>query len=495
MNMSSEFILLLPLIIVGVMSVISILVDAINPNSKNSGYYLSIVSIVAVGGFALNNFYLNISGINLDGATLITSNMLTFGGFSAFFDLLFSVGALLIILNARNYLDTVKTELNEFYNLVLYALAGMMVIAHSNHLLTLFIGIELMSITFYIMAGYFRFASQSVEASLKYFLLGAFSTGFLVYGMAMLYGSTGSMFFPEITAAIVDGSANSAYLMFGAALMIMGLSFKSSAFPFHQWAPDVYSGAPTVVTSFMSTAGKAAALSAFIIIAKTIIPMGFDPSGLESAINTDKLITAIAAISALTMLVGNITALVQKNVKRMLAYSSVAHAGYMLMGIVANTAAGWSALMFYAVVYTFMQIGAFIIVGLLERDTDKNLEYDDYAGLSKRQPALAAIMALFMFSLAGIPPMAGFFGKYYLFMSVINTGHLWLALIAVVSSIISVVFYIGLIVKMYFTDSEDVKGESLPWNASRMLIFVTSAVVLIIGLNPGGMLSFIKSAL
>ena len=179
----------------------------------------------------------------------------------------------------------------------------------------------------------------------------------------------------------------------------------------------------------------------------------------------------------------------------MLAYSSVAHAGYMLMGIVANTAAGWSALMFYVVVYTFMQIGAFIIVGLLERDTDKNLEYDDYAGLSKRQPALAAIMAIFMFSLAGIPPMAGFFGKYYLFMSVINTGHLWLALVAVVSSIISVVFYIGLIVKMYFTDSEDVLGKSLPWNASRILIFVTSAVVLIIGLNPGGMLSFIKSAL
>jgi NADH-quinone oxidoreductase subunit N len=345
------------------------------------------------------------------------------------------------------------------------------------------------------MSGYFRFTKRSVEAALKYFLLGAFSTGFLVYGMAMLYGSTGSMFFPEIAASISNGTANSAYLMFGAALMIMGLSFKASAFPFHQWAPDVYTGAPTVVVSFMSTAGKAAALAGFIIIAKTIVPVGFDASGLESAIDSDKILIAIAAISALTMLVGNITALVQKSVKRMLAYSSVAHAGYMLMGIVANTEAGWSALMFYAVVYTFMQIGAFIIVGMLERNTNKNLNFDDYSGLSKRQPALAAIMAFFMFSLAGIPPMAGFFGKYYLFMSVINEGYVWLAIVAVVSSIISVAFYIGLVVNMYFKDSEDKLGESLPMNNSKLLVFVTSAIVLIIGLNPGGMLSFISSAL
>ncbi|MFN3196641.1 MAG: NADH-quinone oxidoreductase subunit N [Chlorobiota bacterium] len=493
--MSSEFILLLPLIIVGAMSVISILVDVLNPSSKSSGYYLSIITILLTGGFAVNNYYLNIGGVELIKEETITYGMLSFSGFSAFFDILFCLGALLIVLNARNYLDSVKTELNEFYNLVLYALAGMMVIAHSNHLLTLFIGIELMSVTFYIMSGYFRFTKRSVEAALKYFLLGAFSTGFLVYGMAMLYGSTGSMFFPEIAASISNGTANSAYLMFGAALMIMGLSFKASAFPFHQWAPDVYTGAPTVVVSFMSTAGKAAALAGFIIIAKTIVPVGFDPSGLESAIDSDKILIAIAAISALTMLVGNITALVQKSVKRMLAYSSVAHAGYMLMGIVANTEAGWSALMFYAVVYTFMQIGAFIIVGMLERDTNKNLNFDDYSGLSKRQPALAAIMAFFMFSLAGIPPMAGFFGKYYLFMSVISEGYVWLAIVAVVSSIISVAFYIGLVVNMYFKDSEDTLGESLPMNNSKILVFVTSAIVLIIGLNPGGMLSFISSAL
>jgi NADH-quinone oxidoreductase subunit N len=493
--MSSEFILLLPLIIVGAMSVISILVDVLNPSSKSSGYYLSIITILLTGGFAVNNYYLNIGGIDLVREETITYGMLSFNGFSAFFDILFCLGALLIVLNARNYLDSVKTELNEFYNLVLYALAGMMVIAHSNHLLTLFIGIELMSVTFYIMSGYFRFTKRSVEAALKYFLLGAFSTGFLVYGMAMLYGSTGSMFFPEIAASISNGTANSAYLMFGAALMIMGLSFKASAFPFHQWAPDVYTGAPTVVVSFMSTAGKAAALAGFIIIAKTIVPVGFDASGLESAIDSDKILIAIAAISALTMLVGNITALVQKSVKRMLAYSSVAHAGYMLMGIVANTEAGWSALMFYAVVYTFMQIGAFIIVGMLERNTNKNLNFDDYSGLSKRQPALAAIMAFFMFSLAGIPPMAGFFGKYYLFMSVINEGYVWLAIVAVVSSIISVAFYIGLVVNMYFKDSEDKLGESLPMNNSKLLVFVTSAIVLIIGLNPGGMLSFISSAL
>ena len=262
------------------------------------------------------------------------------------------------------------------------------------------------------MAGFLRTDIRSVESALKYFLLGAFATGFLVYGMALVYGSTGSLQYSEIMQVVTAGSSQlPALLAVGGVLLAVGLSFKIAAFPFHQWAPDVYQGAPTAVTAFMSTAGKAAAFSAFIAVFSALMPL------VNGVVVTENLQMVLAVIAAVTMLVGNITAVTQSNIKRMLAYSSVAHAGYLLMGIVSGEQfgglGGHSAIMFYLTAYTFMQLGAFIIVGILEREDDESLSLNDYAGLSKRHPALAFVLALFMFSLAGIPPFAGFFWQIH----------------------------------------------------------------------------------
>jgi NADH-quinone oxidoreductase subunit N len=394
------------------------------------------------------------------------------------------IGAIFTVVSSRPYLQREKAEASEYYNLILFAVAGMMIIAHTNHMLTSFVGIETMSITFYIMAGYFRFNKKSVEAALKYFLLGAFATGFLVYGMAMIYGGTGSMDFNAISLAISTGNVNSVfYVNIGLAMMIIGLAFKIAAFPFHQWAPDVYSGAPTVVTAFMSTTGKAAAVIAFILIGQTLMPELAEGISADISGYIGSASTTIAIISALTMLIGNITAVSQKNVKRMLAFSSVAHAGYLLMGIVANSEAGYRGMTFYITAYLFMQIGSFIIVSVLEREKEKNLEFDDYKGLWKAQPLMATLIAIFMFSLAGIPPMAGFYGKYLLFAATIDAGFVWLTLVAVVSSIISMYFYIGLVKTMLFEEKEDSPLESKPGIAAYP-IYISTALILVLGILP-----------
>ena len=369
-------------------------------------------------------------------------------------------------------------EHDEFYSLVLFAVAGMMLIAHSNHLLILFIGIEVMSVSFYILSGYMRNNAKSVESSLKYFLLGAFATGFLVYGIALIYGSTGSMDYNQIALNINNNALNfPALLPVGVALIVIGLSFKAAAFPFHQWAPDVYQGAPTIVTAFMSTAGKAAAFAAFIPIVTVLMPSA--PAKLQMI---------FAVMSAATMLIGNISALAQSNIKRMLAFSSVAHAGYIMMGLVSGSQYGYGGIVFYLTAYMFMQIGSFIIVAILERNGEKYLELSDYAGLSKRHPVLAAFMAIFMLSLAGIPPFAGFFGKYFLFTAAIDAGFLWLTLVGVLSSIISVYFYIGLIVKMYFTEPEGQRVDN-EVGMSGLSLIITIAGVIVLGILPSGILS------
>ncbi|MBU3698706.1 MAG: NADH-quinone oxidoreductase subunit N [Candidatus Kapabacteria bacterium] len=409
------------------------------------------------------------------------SGMVTLGGFPNYFDVLFCGAGLLTMLAARPYLQRENAELDEFYTLLVSAVAGMMFMAHANNLLVLFVGVELMSISFYVMAGFFRTNSRSIEAGLKYFLLGAFASGFLVYGMALIYGATGSLQYDIIAKNIATGAVNfPALLSIGAVLMAVALGFKVAAFPFHQWAPDVYEGAPSVVTAFMSTAGKSAAFAAFITVFWALMPHG-------NAL-TPKLQNMLAIVSAVTMLIGNITAISQTNVKRMLAYSSVAHAGYLLMGLVANTHAGGSAIVFYVTSYVFMQLGAFVVVGILERGNEQHLEISDYAGLAKREPVLAFAMAVFMFALAGIPPLAGFFGKYLLFVAAIDAGFLWLTLVAVLSSIVSAYFYLGLIVKMYFSESQ-AHHEPNPAGMAGISLVVAATASIVLGLFTTQLLS------
>jgi len=458
-----------PFTFLSVMAIIAMILDALIVNSSRITFIFSAITLLISGILGISTFGLH--GIGFNG-------MVTGGGFAAYFDILFSIGGLLTILTSRQYLQRENIEHDEFYSLVLFAVAGMMLIAHSNHLLILFIGIEVMSVSFYILSGYMRNNAKSVESSLKYFLLGAFATGFLVYGIALIYGSTGSMDYNQIALNINNNALNfPALLPVGVALIVIGLSFKAAAFPFHQWAPDVYQGAPTIVTAFMSTAGKAAAFAAFIPIVTVLMPSA-----------PVKLQMIFAVMSAATMLIGNISALAQTNIKRMLAFSSVAHAGYIMMGLVSGSQYGYSGIVFYLTAYMFMQIGSFIIVAILERNGEKYLELSDYAGLSKRHPVLAAFMTIFMFSLAGIPPFAGFFGKYFLFTAAIDAGFLWLTLVGVLSSIISVYFYIGLIVKMYFTEPEG-QREDNEVGMSGLSLIITIAGVIVLGILPSGILS------
>ena len=458
-----------PFTFLSVMAIIAMVLDALIVNSSRITFIFSAITLLISGILGISTFGLH--GIGFNG-------MVTGGGFAAYFDILFSIGGLLTILTSRQYLQRENIEHDEFYSLVLFAVAGMMLIAHSNHLLILFIGIEVMSVSFYILSGYMRNNAKSVESSLKYFLLGAFATGFLVYGIALIYGSTGSMDYNQIALNINNNALNfPALLPVGVALIVIGRSFKAAAFPVHQWAPDVYQGAPTIVTAFMSTAGKAAAFAAFIPIVTVLMPSA-----------PVKLQMIFAVMSAATMLIGNISALAQSNIKRMLAFSSVAHAGYIMMGLVSGSQYGYSGIVFYLTAYMFMQIGSFIIVAILERNGEKYLELSDYAGLSKRHPVLAAFMTIFMFSLAGIPPFAGFFGKYFLFTAAIDAGFLWLTLVGVLSSIISVYFYIGLIVKMYFTEPEG-QREDNEVGMSGLSLIITIAGVIVLGILPSGILS------
>lgn len=462
-----------PFTFLSVMAIIAMVLDALIVNSSRITFIFSAITLLISGILGISTFGLH--GIGFNG-------MVTGGGFAAYFDILFSVGGLLTILASRQYLQRENIEHDEFYSLILFAVAGMMLIAHSNHLLMLFIGIEVMSVSFYILSGYMRNNAKSVESSLKYFLLGAFATGFLVYGIALIYGSTGSMDYNQIALNIHNNALNfPALLPVGVALIVIGLSFKAAAFPFHQWAPDVYQGAPTIVTAFMSTAGKAAAFSAFIPVVTVLMPSA--PAKLQMI---------FAVMSAATMLIGNISALAQTNIKRMLAFSSVAHAGYIMMGLVSGSQYGYSGIVFYLTAYMLMQIGSFVIVAILERNGEKYLELSDYAGLSKRHPVLAAFMAIFMLSLAGIPPFAGFFGKYYLFTAAIDAGFLWLTLVGVLSSIISVYFYIGLIVKMYFTEPEG-QREDNEVGMSGLSLIITIAGVIVLGILPSGILSIASS--
>lgn len=462
-----------PFTFLSVMAIIAMVLDALIVNSSRITFIFSAITLLISGILGISTFGLH--GIGFNG-------MVTGGGFAAYFDILFSVGGLLTILASRQYLQRENIEHDEFYSLILFAVAGMMLIAHSNHLLMLFIGIEVMSVSFYILSGYMRNNAKSVESSLKYFLLGAFATGFLVYGIALIYGSTGSMDYNQIALNIHNNALNfPALLPIGVALIVIGLSFKAAAFPFHQWAPDVYQGAPTIVTAFMSTAGKAAAFAAFIPVVTVLMPSA--PAKLQMI---------FAVMSAATMLIGNISALAQTNIKRMLAFSSVAHAGYIMMGLVSGSQYGYSGIVFYLTAYMLMQIGSFVIVAILERNGEKYLELSDYAGLSKRHPVLAAFMAIFMLSLAGIPPFAGFFGKYYLFTAAIDAGFLWLTLVGVLSSIISVYFYIGLIVKMYFTEPEG-QREDNEVGMSGLSLIITIAGVIVLGILPSGILSIASS--
>lgn len=409
----------------------------------------------------------------------IFSRMMVVDNYSTLFTIIFLVGTTLTALLSVDYASRMGIDRGEYYALLLFTTAGMIMMAQGLNLVMIFIGLETLSIALYILAGMQRQRFASVEASLKYFLLGAFSTGFFLYGVALTYGATASFDLEHISRAVSRSSLSGEPMLFiGVGLMLVGFGFKVATVPFHVWTPDVYEGAPTSVTAFMSVGSKAAGFGAFVrVFSFALQPLAPDWTQV------------LWVIAVATMLVGNILAIVQSNIKRMLAYSSIAHAGYIVVAMVAANALGASSVPFYLLVYTFMNLGAFGVVLALGRQQEEVLTIDDYAGLGRRAPALAAAMALFMFALAGIPPTAGFVGKFYIFSAAVQSGFVGLAVIGVLASLISVYYYLRVVVVMYMREPT---GEVpiLPRRAPAVIALVVSvAGTLLLGLFPNAFMT------
>jgi NADH-quinone oxidoreductase subunit N len=362
--------------------------------------------------------------------------------FALFFTQIFLGATALTILSSIHYIKAVKIHEGEFYAMVLFATFGMILMAAGNDLMVFFLGLETMSIAVYVLTGIQRNSSRSAEAAMKYFLNGAFATGFLLYGIALIYGATGSTNLNEIAAHLIEPAADWPYYLVGGALLLLtGFAFKVGAVPFHFWVPDVYEGAPTPVTGLMSVGVKAAAFAAWgRIVLHKLSPLDAD------------WVFPVAVLAVATMTLGNLLAIAQSSVKRMLAYSSIAHAGYLLIGIAAGEEWGGMPLLFYLLAYGCMTAGAFAVVTALNEGETARENYSDFAGLGFKRPFLALTMALFMLSLAGFPPLAGFTGKFYIFRSAVLSGHTLLAIIGVLNSLLSVVYYLRVIVAMYMEE-------------------------------------------
>lgn len=405
--------------------------------------------------------------------------MFVHDGFTVFFTMLFLAIAAVSVLIAWDYLKRTRLKAAEYYALLLASTLGMIIMAASNDLIGIFLGLELMSIALYVMVGFRRNLLESNEASLKYFLLGAFASGFLLYGIALVYGAAGSTNLRTIAAFMADSPMlGNPLFVVGALLILTGFAFKVAVVPFHMWTPDAYEGAPTSVTAFMSAGAKAAGFAALLRVVLSALA--------ELQADWRPILTALAV---LTMTVGNVTALLQSNVKRMLAYSSIAHAGYVLVALIAGGPAGAAAATFYLAVYAFMNLGAFGILALLGREREERVMVTDFAGLGFRQPLLGFAMTVFLVSLGGIPPTAGFMGKVYVFGAALDAGLVPLVVIGVLNSVVSVFYYLRVTVAMYM---EEPQGEPVhvSWALpSRLALAVTLVLTLWWGLQASNLLA------
>ena len=405
------------------------------------------------------------------------SEMLKVDNFSLFFNIIFLVSTILVALISISYLGGRDRKQGPYYLLILLATLGMMLMAAGNELIIVFLGLELMSLSLYILAGYFRESPASSEAGMKYLLLGAFASAFFLYGIALIYGGAGTTSVPAIAEAIAAPN-KSPLLLAGMFLLIVGFGFKVAIVPFHQWAPDVYEGAPTTIAAFISAGPKAAGFAAFLRIFMEALPnLQVEWSGV------------IILLAMLTMTVGNVIAIAQTNIKRMLAYSSIAHAGYILIGLAAANSEGISSAMLYLLVYCVMNIGAFGAVILAKTADGESLMISDYAGLGLRKPLLAMFMTVMLLSLAGFPPTAGFVGKFYIFKSAVGAGHIWLVIIGAVNTAISAFYYLRVVVTMYMREPEE-ELEFSPYSSTLVIGLVIAAIgVLLIGILPSLMLN------
>ena len=468
---------IMPEIILSCVAMVLLLVNVFVP-SKDKGYlgYLSILGLGATAASVIGSWGPAVSAFN---GSIVQDN------FGAFFKIIFLISAAMAILISDRYMKQEECNQGELYPLILFSTVGMMLMAAGTDMMVIFLGLELLSICLYVLAGFNRNSLKSNEAGLKYFLLGSFSTGFLLYGMALTYGATGSTKLAVISNYVMGNPAVAANPLFlvGMLLIATGFAFKIAAAPFHMWTPDVYEGAPTPMTAFMSAGPKAAGFAAFIRVMIFAFPM------LRA-----EWADLLWILAVLTMTVGNIIALSQDNIKRMLAYSSIAHAGYALVGFVATNAEGAAGIMFYMLSYAFMNIGAFAVIVLLTKKGEANGNVSDMAGLGFKKPVLALCLSIFLFSLAGMPPTAGFVGKFYLFSAAVKSGYIWLAIIGVLNSAASVYYYLRVMVYMYMKEpNEEFEWASMSAPVAACLVIAVAAT-LVMGVVPSTVLQLAQQA-
>ncbi len=480
----TDLLVILPELIVVATACLVLVLDPITPTSRKE-----LLAWLSLGALALC--------IGLTGGQISVLNMrfvafsdlVVVDGYARFWKLLLYGVTGLTILMSLPYLKAERLQLGEYYGFILLALSGMMVMVSGADLLTIYLGTELMSLSLYVMAGLKRSSPRSLEASAKYFVLGAFSSGLLLYGISLLYGVAGSTKLASITAAIGTRGFEDPMILIATILLVVGFGFKLAVVPFHMWTPDVYQGAPTSVTAFMAVASKAASFAAFLRI--FVEGLG----GLKADWSNLLLLLCVA-----TLILGNLVAIVQTNIKRMLAYSSIAHAGYALIGLVAagrgmgesGGVPGLASVMLYLAFYAFMTLGAFAVIGMFRKGNLEGEEIEDFAGLAKRQPAAAFLMLVFMVSLAGIPPTAGFIGKFYVFMAAVEAGLAWLAVVALIFAAVSAYYYMRVVMVMYMREPDATVVDPPQLLASPALSVVLAcavAGVIIFGLFPSPVVS------
>ena len=465
----SDFTTLLPETVLVVWASVLLLVGAFIPKARKGWMALLAAAGLAVAlGFALAQG----SGLGSAFGGMVVSD-----GFATFMEALAAASGVVGILLAYDYLKRLEIVRSEYYILLLFSVAGAMLMAKAADLMVMFLALELLSIPLYVLSAFARKREDGEEAALKYFLLGAFAAAFLVYGIAMTYGATGSTVIATIAGRVSAGSANMLLLTLGGGLLLVGLGFKIAAVPFHMWTPDVYQGAPSSVTGFMAVSAKVGGMAALL----RVLVLAFPQLGAQ-------LTPVIWAIALLTMLVGNLAALVQKNIKRMLAYSSIAHVGYMLVAVVAFADAklaptAVAAVLFYLVAYAVTNFGAWSVVIALEQAEGKGLEIADYAGLGRKHPWLALAMTVFMLSFGGFPPTVGFVGKFYLFRVAVEGGFIGLAVVGVLASVVSVYYYMRVVTTMYMKEGEpEARGDG--WLNLSVGLAAIAAVVLGVVVAP-----------
>ncbi len=468
---------ILPVMIVAGWALLLLVVDLWIPR-----YRKGITALLAAVGLAIALGFVLASS----GSTILGFNqMVVLDGFASFMQVLFLVSGMAAVALAYDYIQRMNINHGEFYVLMMFSIAGMMLMSQAYNLLMVFLALELLSIPLYVLAGFARTRLESEEASLKYFLLGAFASGFVLYGTALIFSATGQLDFVGIAAVVTAGSANSVLFLIGSALLLVGFGFKIAAVPFQMWTPDVYQGAPTPVTAFMSVAVKAAGFAALMRVFLVLFPS-----------LSEHLTPILWLMAALTMIVGNIVALAQNNIKRMLAYSAIAHAGYILMAFVAfgngevvrNTVA---ATLFYLVAYGLTSFGAWALVVVIEREYGKGILLDDLAGIGKHYPWLGVAMLVFMLSFAGVPLTMGFWGKFYLFRTAVQAGYIGLAIIGLLTSVASAYYYLRVVVYMFMKPGEP-KLQINPWVS--FVIGVAALAVLLLSLMPWTILELASRA-